>query len=130
MYVTFCEYVKLAGPESLSEAEYGRIAPIADLVIDDWTLGRTARASAHGEELPSSVKTLYAAIVAALPSAIEESSGGERVASFSNGVDSFTFANDPLRGRLWSQLGWMAELLPVEWVSACVSFEGGSAYAG
>lgn len=126
MFVDYEDYKELSNTVALSEDDYERIAPIADLVVDHWTLGRTARASANGEELPSAVKAVYTAVVNVVPSVLEESKGGERVTSFSNGVDTFSFASEPLSARLWSQLGWMAELLPVEWISACVGYEGGA----
>lgn len=130
MLVSYETYMKAAGPDPLAQAEYERVAPIADLVLDNWTLGRTSRASSDGEELPASVTALYVAVAGALPSVMEESRGGERVKSFSNGVDSFTFADAALSARLEEQLGWMLRLLPVEWVSECVAFEGGACYAG
>lgn len=130
MFVSYEDYKALTVFTPATQADYERMAPIADLVIDHWTLGRVGRASANGEALPDAVKVLYASIVESLPSVMSEAKGGERVASFSNGVDSYTFVNEAVDKRLKDQIGWLLDLLPVEWVSACVPFEGGTAYAG
>ena len=129
MYVTYAEYKQLSG-SPVSEADFKRMAPVADAAVDHWTLGRVGRADSYGEDLPDSVRVLYAATVDALPSILSEAKGGERVTSFSNGVDSFTFANVTLQQRLSEQVGWMLSLLPIEWTSACVSFDGGASYEG
>lgn len=130
MFVDYEAYKAFASANLLTEPEYERLAPFADLIIDHWTLGRVGRADRYGEDLPDSVKVLYAATVDALPSILSESKGGERVTSFSNGVDSFTFANATLQQRLSEQLGWMLSLLPIEWSSACIAFDGGASYEG
>lgn len=131
MYMTYERFSEV-GLAELSEAEYGRLAPVADLVIDNWTLGRVGSASKAGEELPASVETLYCAIIEGLPAIIDGSKPqqGGLVTSFSNGIDSYSFdVSQTAEQQLWSSLGWMVELLPVEWVSAVVSFEGGNRYA-
>lgn len=130
MFVDYEAYKAFASANPLTEPEYERLAPFADLIIDHWTLGRAGRASAANEELPESLQALYSAAVEAVPSIREEMGAGDRVASFSNGVDSFTFENLAIEAKLRERLGWMLSLLPVEWVSACVGFEGGNAYAG
>lgn len=126
-------YVPWNGDISLTEAEYEELAPLADAIIDDWTLGRVGRAVKNDEELPDTVKTLYKAIIQSLPNlmANSEVSKGSKVSSFSNGVDSFSFDTESgASEQLKSSLGWILETLPVEWISACVSFEGGNRYAG
>lgn len=133
MYVDFDTFKTFGGAETSAE-EYGKLAPMADLVIDFWTLDRVGKAVKNGETLPSEVISLYCAIVDALPSVIEQarvSSGGSKVQSFSNGVDSFTFdLSINTVSRLRDSVGWMVSLLPVEWSSGVVAFEGGNAYAG
>lgn len=132
MYVDYSTFSEHALAE-LTEDEYARLAPLADAVIDDWTLGRVGRAVNAGEELPDVVVTLYCAIVEALPPIIEGSKPGTGglVTSFSNGIDSFSFDTSETAGdQLRRSLGWMLELLPVEWMSGVVSFEGGNRYAG
>lgn len=133
MYVDF-ETFRLFGAAEMSAEEYGELAPMADLVIDHWTLDRVGKAVRNGEALPAEVVSLYCAIVSQLPAVIEQAkaaSGGDKVQSFSNGVDSFTFdLSVNTLSRLRDSVGWMVALLPVEWSSGVVVFEGGNAYAG
>lgn len=131
MYVPYNVFTE-HGMADLSEDEYKRLAPMADLVIDHWTLERVGRAVRNGDELPDSVVTLYCAIVEALPTIIEGSrpSKGGLVTSFSNGIDSYSFdVSETVEQKLRRSVGWMAELLPVEWVSAAAAYEGGNGYA-
>lgn len=131
MYVDFETFDK-TGMADIGEEEYARLAPMADLVIDHWTLDRVGNAHRRGEELPSCVVALYCAIVEALPVVIEGSkpSKGGLVTSFSNGIDSYSFdVSETVDQQLWRSLGWMADLLPVEWISAAVAYDGGNGYA-
>lgn len=130
MFVDYAEYKGLTVVVPVTETDYERYAPVADLIVDHWTLGRIGRASASGEALPDAVKVLYVSVIESLPSAMSEVRGGDRVKAFSNGVDSFTFEIEAIDKRLRDQVGWLFDLLPVEWISACVPFEGGSKYAG
>lgn len=131
VYVSYDEYTNRYYNPELTEDEYGRIAPIADLIIDDWTLDRVGRAVRNGETLPDSVVTVYLSICEAAPSILESSKlGNDPVSSFSNGVDSFTFETSAsVIDQVTNSIGWLADLLPIEWISACVSFEGGNKYA-
>lgn len=130
MFVDYEDYKALTVFGSVTETDYERYAPVADLITDHWTLGRIGRASAGGEELPDAVKVLYVSVVESLPSVMNEVKGGDRVRAFSNGVDSFTFEIEAVDKRLRDQVGWLVDLLPVEWTSVCVPFEGGSQYVG
>lgn len=119
--------------DGLTEKQYAHVAPMADLIIDDWTLERVGRAVRNGEELPQSVVTLYVAICEAIPGIMDGAKSGSTglVTSFSNGVDSYNFqVTEDMATALENQLGWMVDLLPIEWCSAVVSFKGGNAYAG
>lgn len=131
MYVPFETYRELALSE-LTEAEYAKVAPMADAIIDHWTLERVGRAVRDGEELPDIVITLYCKIVDAVPDMLDGTKVGKGglVSSFSNGIDSYTFdVSETMDEQLHRRFGWMIDLLPVEWISACVSFEGGNRYA-
>ena len=130
MFVDYDDYTELTMSGPVTDRDYERYATVADLIVDHWTLGRVGRASADGEELPAAVKALYVSVVESLPSVMGEAKGGDRVKAFSNGVDSFTFEIEAFDKRLRDQVGWMLDMLPVEWVSACVPFEGGAKYAG
>lgn len=115
----------------ITRDEYMRLAPWADGLIDAWTCDRVGRAVANDEEVPERVMLLYFAIIDGLPGLTDASSAsGERVSSFSNGIDSYSFdlsssAADSLRQSLW----WMVDALPLNWGSQVVSFEGGNRYA-
>lgn len=131
MYISYERFGETAMAD-LSEEEYKRLSPMADLVIDHWTLDRVGRAYRRGEELPDSVAALYCAIVEALPPVLEgaKPSKGGLVTSFSNGIDSYSFdVSETVEQQLQRSVGWMADLLPVEWVSAAVAYEGGNGYA-
>lgn len=129
MYISYDDFSQITIGE-ITEEEYIRIAPMADAIIDDWTLGRVGKAVNNNEELPQVVKTVYTSICEHIPS-ILEGSKGNLISSFSNGVDDYTFEVTPdVTERMQNELGWMAHLLPVEWYSGCVSFEGGNEYAG
>lgn len=141
MYVSWADFSKRTlgntdpekGQVDISEQQYMRLSTMADLIIDDWTLDRVGKAVKNGEELPDSVKTLYVAIVENLPALLSNSKAqtGGLVSSFSNGIDSYSFdVTSTVNDELKRSLGWQLELLPVEWISACVSFEGGNKYAG
>lgn len=126
MYVSFETYEQRAG--KLSADDYEKAAPIADLVIDHWTLDRVGMAVSKGEELPDSVITVYCSIIDSVPSLMEASTvGANEVSSFSNGIDSYGFeTNKTVADKAQSSLGWMMEMLPVEWISSVVSYEGGN----
>ena len=126
MYVTFEQFAKtpFAG---MTADEYARAAQLADMLVDHWTLGRVGACRALGHELPAAVVTAYAAVAAAVPPALEESSAaGGRLVSYSDGVDSYGFAAAAdAMSAVWERAGWAVEALPVEWLSAAVSYGGG-----
>lgn len=117
--------------KGITEEQYTRLAPMADAIINNWTLDRVGRAVKNGEELPDSVVTLYVAIVESLPGIMSNTKIGKGglVSSFSNGIDSYSFdVTVGINEQLHNSIGWMIELLPIEWISACVNFEGGNRY--
>lgn len=126
MYVDFDDFSASAFG-GMTADEFNRAAPLADLMIDHYTLGRVGRCVGEGHALPQPVVTAWCAIAAAVPAAVAEASQtGGRLTSFSNGVDSFGFAaeGDALTA-LTERTGWVVEALPVEWISAAVSYAGG-----
>lgn len=130
MFVDYESYKALTVFGPVTETNYERYAYVADIVVDHWTLGRIGRAFAAGEELPDAVKVLYVSVIESLLSVMKEVTGGDRVKAFSNGVDSFTFEIETVDKRLRDQVGWLADMLPVEWISAAACFDGGVKYAG
>lgn len=112
---------------SITEEEYVRLAPMADLIIDHWTLDRVGRAVRNGEDLPASVITLYVALVETIPGIMDgvNPSKGGLVSSFSNGIDSYTFEVTPnLEQQLKNTLGWLVDMLPPEWGNVIASQYG------
>lgn len=121
MYVDYLEYQKFTH-NPMIESDYDKSAPFADAFIDNFTLDRVGKAVSNGEELPDVVKMIYAKVIDSLE-ALTDTDG--QVSSFSNGVDSYSFDNsNSVQERLRS---YCINLLPVEWCSANVDYEGGNA---
>ena len=138
MYVPFETFTELTlgdttdPTQGITEEQYTKVAPIADAIIDHWTLDRVGRAVKNDEELPDIIVNIYVKIVESLPDIMDGTKIGKGglVSSFSNGIDSYSFdVTETMKDQLFSRFGWMLELLPVEWGSACVRFEGGNKYA-
>lgn len=119
MFVDYATFNEKWSASKISEDEYERLAPIADSLVDSWTYERVGNAVADGVELPDSIVTLYCLTIKNLPAYMEAASeGGHSVASFSNGVDSYTFKDgETLSSVMRSQLGWYVDTL-IEWTSA------------
>lgn len=121
-YMSYEEYEAIPGLVRLDAEEFERRAPYADLIIDDWTLERVGRAVSEGKALPRPVRLVYCQIVDNLDEMI--GAEGERVASFSNGQDSYTFdLSENKANAVWHHA---LQLLPVEWISANVCYRGGA----
>ena len=111
MYLTYQEYKEMGG--SLSETAYPRFERKAEYHMDYWTLDRIKKL----EEIPECVKDAMYEVIEGLPSL-----DGERVTSFSNGVNSFSF--DTSTSEIDSLYQKVKVMLPVELISAVVSYEG------
>lgn len=132
MFVDYSTFNEQWSASGITEEEYECLAPIADSIVDDWTLGRVGRAVRNGEELPECIVTLYCLTMKNIPGYMEATGeGGHTVSSFSNGVDSYSFVTDEtITDVMRSQLGWYIDTLPIEWISRAAHFEGGNKYAG
>lgn len=125
MYVSFDTYTNSVYAVEITEDEYERISELADIVLDSWTYHRAQQAYVRGETFPREVTALYCAIVASVPSLIEnakEGVGGSlALESFSNGVDDYSFeASDYVANELKSSLQYLIDALPIGWECACV----------
>ena len=119
-YVDKTDYEAVSG-HTMDEAEYARKSAYADAYIDSITLDRVGKAVANGEELPQQVKLVYTLIVDDIDAV---TATGDRVSSFSNGEDSYSFdMSEDSAARIYATA---SALLPVEWISACVAYEGGN----
>lgn len=132
MYVTYEEYRELGG--SLDEKSFAAAEPRAEMLLDGWTLNRlkSERAVADLEQMGGyrKVKVAMAWLVDQMQG-IEEArkakSEGTEVTSFNNGVNSFSFgggASSEATAAEASAYHEVCRMLPVELVSACVSYNG------
>lgn len=120
MYYDYEGYLKHYPHSELTPEEYSSRALQADYMINNITLDRVKRAVDKGQELPDIIEEVYYKIVNELDAFNGDS---ERVTSFSNGVDSYSFdVTKTDKERIYE---WAVELLPIEWCSVCVSYEGG-----
>lgn len=133
MYVSFETFERLTlGDGDIPEDMYEKVAPMADAIIDHWTLERVGKAVRNDEKLPEIVEVIYTKIIESLPDIMDGTKIGKGglVSSFSNGIDSYSFeVTETMRDQMFNRFGWMLDLIPVEWGSACVPFEGGNKYA-
>lgn len=120
MYVPYLEYQRFTH-DPVVENVYNVSAPYADAFIDNMTLDRVGKAVRCGDELPDVVKMVYATIIDSMGD-IRETGG--RVSSFSNDVDTYTFDTSTPIGQ--NLMNFCAKILPVEWISANVDYEGGN----
>lgn len=119
-YVDKTDYEALSG-HTMDDAEYTRKSAYADAYIDSITLDRVGKAVANGEELPQQVKLVYTLIIDDIDAV---TATGDRISSFSNGEDSYSFdMSDDSAARIYATA---SSLLPVEWISACVAYDGGN----
>lgn len=126
-FLTFDEYKEVQGLFMIEdEDEFTARANLADLILDQWTLGRASAAVEAGHKLPKAVRQVWCLIA---DNASEVVGGSDdRVASFSNGQDSYTFQLDATaRDRTWHAALMM---LPVEWISATASTYGEAPHEG
>ena len=84
-YLTYEEYKAMGG--SAPEVDFPALERRARAYVDDWTLGRVMRRYGAADDVPECVKECMFAVIGCMPGA----GGGDRVSSFSNGQDSFTF---------------------------------------
>lgn len=128
MYLTYEEYTAMGGTADADT--FDRLEPEAELLLDVWTLNRLHVPEAIPDGIPSSVKVAMRRLVDYVPS-IEEGykrkANGEEVSSFSNGVNSFSFAtSDASAGSgntaLDAAYDQITGMLPIELVSTCVSY--------
>ena len=111
-YLTYEEYAELGGA-AVDAAGFPAAERKARALMDDWTMNRVRETCASTEDVPGCVKEAMAVAVDALPGL-----SGERVASFSNGQDSFTF--DTARDECAELYDECCALLPASLTSRCV----------
>ena len=130
MYVTYEEYQQAGG--KLTEAEFDVQEPMAEIMLDGWTLNRLKEQSVVDD-----LKTTgdWLSVVVALSWLTDQMQGiekarkakadGAEVTSFNNGVNSFSFGGGSSSDSTAAESSAYHEvvrILPVELVSACVSY--------
>lgn len=121
MYLDYETYEALGG--SVSEADYPASEAWAEAVLDSWTLNRTRTLdwSEWEREVHLTMKRLVDDC-----EGIRAAEGGSAVSHFSNGVDSYTYANPGSNALLEAVRGYAECILPVDLISACVRWNGAS----
>lgn len=130
MYVTYGEYQQAGG--KLTEAEFDVQEPRAEIMLDGWTLNRLKEQSVVDD-----LKEIgdWRSVVIALSWLTDQMQGienarkakadGAEVTSFNNGVNSFSFgggSSSETTAAESSAYHEVVRMLPVELVSACVSY--------
>lgn len=123
-YITYSEYQSYGG--TLNETSYRGISfksqePWAELLIDQWTLGRMKSL----ETIPEEAKRAVALLVDMVEGIKEGFATVNDLTSFSNGVTSFGFATkDGSTGHQAYIRAYEAvtAILPIELCSTCTSY--------
>lgn len=121
MYIDFETYQALGG--TLSSADYPAAEAWAEAVLDSWTLNRMRAIdwSAWEREVHLVMRRLVDDA-----SAIQSAERGSAISHFSNGVDSYTYANPGENAPMASVRGYAASILPVELMSGCARWNHAS----
>lgn len=121
MYLDYETYQALGG--TVSEADYPASEAWAEAVLDSWTLNRMRSIdwSAWEREVQLVMRRLVDDA-----SAIQSAERGSAISHFSNGVDSYTYADPGENATLAADRGYAMDVLPVDLVSGCVRWNGAS----
>lgn len=111
-YIDYETYASMGG--KAAEADFPALETKARYVLDYWTLNRIDEESL--EEWREAIELCMVEIIDDMPSPTSD-----RVTSFSNGVNSFGFADDATEDRIRD---YCLRILPIELISAVVSYEG------
>lgn len=119
MYLDYQTYLSLGG--TLPVESFTPREAWAEAQLDNWTLNRLQSVDWSGWS------TKVALVMKRLvddSDSIMEAEGGSPVSHFSNGRDSFTFAEPLMNAPLHACYGYAVDVLPVEIMSACVRYNG------
>ena len=118
-YLDFETYAAMGA--TVPEAEFPTAEGWAEAWLDLWTLNRLTVVDWSAWE--HRVQLVMARLVDQR-AAVMEQEGATPLASFSNGRDSFTFADAGANTALRACRDFAVDVLPVELISACVSYNG------
>ena len=130
MYVTYEEYQQAGG--KLTEAEFDVQEPRAEIMLDGWTLNRLKEQSVVDDlKATGDWRSVVIALswltdqMQGIENARKAKADGAEVTSFNNGVNSFSFgggSSSDVTDAESSAYHEVVRMLPVELVSACVSY--------
>ena len=118
-YLDFETYAAMGG--TVPEAEFPTAEGWAEAWLDLWTLNRLT--VVDWSKWEHRVQLVMTRLVDQR-AAVMEQEGATPLSSFSNGRDSFTFADPEANTALASCARYAVDVLPVELISACVSYNG------
>lgn len=120
-YLDYETYAALGG--TVPEDEFYVAEGWAEAWLDLWTLNRLH--VVDWSEWEHRVQLVMTRLVDGRADAMAQE-GATPLASFSNGRDSFTFADPEANTALAALNRYAVDVLPVELVSACVAYNGAS----
>lgn len=118
-YLDYSEYQELGG--TLTEGEFEQAEPWAEALLDDWTLNRLQTVDWTPWE--DRVRLVMVRLVDSRE-AIVTGDAEAAVSHFSNSIDAVTFAEPLVNSARSGARSYALDLLPVELVSRCVSYNG------
>ena len=134
MYVTYEEYQQAGG--KLTEAEFDVQEPRSEIMLDGWTLNRLKDQSVVDDlKATGDWRSVVIAMcwltdqMQGIEKARKAKADGAEVTSFNNGVNSFSFgggSSSDVTSAESSAYHEVVRMLPVELVSACVSYNHAS----
>nr|DAM29443.1 MAG TPA: Head Tail Connector Protein [Caudoviricetes sp.] len=129
-YVTYEEYQQAGG--KLTEAEFDVQEPRAEVMLDGWTMNRLKEQSVVDDlKAMGDWRSVVIAVcwltdqMQGIEKARKAKADGAEVTSFNNGVNSFSFgggSSSDATAAESSAYHEVVRILPVELVSACVSY--------
>lgn len=111
-YIDYQTYKEMGG--NAAEADFPALEAKARRILDYWTIDRIDEDAL--DEWGEAIELCMVEIIDNMPDPSED-----RVTSFSNGVDSFGFADETEEERIHA---WCVRILPIELCSQVVSYEG------
>lgn len=117
-YLDWETYVEVGGGE-VSEEAFPVAEAWAEAMLDLWTLDRLHVVDWSAWE--ERVHLVMARLVDSREAVMAEE-GGTPLQSFSNGQDSYTFAEPLMNVALGGCYGYAVDLLPVDLMSACARY--------
>lgn len=120
MYLDYTTYAALSA-DPIAEEDFTSSEAWAAAVLDNWTLNRLE--TVNWSPWSGKVAVVMTRLIDSR-GAILAGDAGAALDSFSNGVDTYHFADPTVNPELKGCYEYAADLLPVELMSACVHYNG------